>query len=131
MASTSKQTLQLARQLFRLTLVNGQLSAERVGGVLGYIEKSKPANTVALLKAYQRLVAAEVARNQAVIEHAGPVSEAVVQQIATSLGRRYGRTITATTRPNPSLLAGVRVRVGDDVYENSVAGQLSALSAAT
>jgi F-type H+-transporting ATPase subunit delta len=42
--------------------------------------------------------------------------------------RKYGRTVKATARPNKELLAGVRVQVGDDIYESSVAGQLAALA---
>ena len=44
--------------------------------------------------------------------------------------KKYQRPVTATAKPNPKLLAGLRVRVGDDIYESSVAGQLAALSAA-
>jgi F-type H+-transporting ATPase subunit delta len=128
--SGKKHSQQLARQLFKLSLVNGQLSAERVAGVLGYVEKTKPARELAVLRAYQRLVVVELARHLAVVEHAGPVSDATVQQIAALFSKKYGRAITATARPNPSLLAGLRVRIGDDVYENSVAGQLSSLAVA-
>ena len=35
-----------------------------------------------------------------------------------------------TARPNPALLAGLRVHIGDDIYESSVAGQLDALASA-
>lgn len=130
MASGKKQTQSLARQLFKLSFDNGALSAERVGGVLAYVEKTRPANTVAVLKAYQRLVAAEVARGQAVVEHAGTVSAATLANIAAAMTKKYGRPVTSVARPTPALLAGVRVRVGDDVYESSVAGQLAALAAA-
>ena len=37
--------------------------------------------------------------------------------------------VTAIAKPNPALLAGLRVHVGDDVYESSVSGQLAALAA--
>jgi F-type H+-transporting ATPase subunit delta len=46
------------------------------------------------------------------------------------MSKKYGRPVAASGRPNASLLAGLRVRVGDDVYESSVAGQLSALASA-
>ena len=49
--------------------------------------------------------------------------------IAAAMTRRYGRPVTATARPNPALLAGLRVHVGDDIYESSIAGQLAALAA--
>ena len=42
--------------------------------------------------------------------------------------KRYSRPVTASARPNPRLLTGLRVRVGSDVYESSVAGQLATLS---
>ena len=130
MASGNKQTQQLARQLFKLSFVNGELSAERVAGVLEYVEKHRPAHLVAVLKAFQRLVAAEVARRQAVIEHAGPISDALLASIETAMTQRYGRRVTSVPRRDDRLLAGLRVRVGDDVYESSVAGQLATLAAA-
>ena len=129
MASATKQVHQLARQFFKLSLVNGTLSPERVSGVLEYIEKHRPAHSVAVLKAYHRLVIAEVARGQAVVDHAGPIQDSVLANIAAAMSRKYSRPITGVARRNDALLAGLRVRVGDDVYESSVAGQLDALAA--
>lgn len=130
MASHAKIAQQLARQLFKMSMVDGAVSADRVGGVLAYVEKHGPANRVMVLKAYQRLIAAEVARGVAVVEHAGAINEAMLAAIAGSMSRKYGRKVAATARPNPELLAGIRVRVGDDIYESSVAGQLAALASA-
>ena len=127
--AANKKAQQLARQLFKLSLVDGRVSAERVTGVLGYIEKLQPAHPLAVLKAYHRFVATELAKSQAVVEHAGAVSDSVLQSIAASMTKKYGRAITASTLANPKLLAGLRVRVGDDVYESSVSGQLGALAA--
>ncbi len=129
MASGKKKPLQLARQFFRLSLEDGVLSADRVAGVLEYIEKHRPSGTMAVLKAYHRLVAAEFARGQAVVEHAGAVGEAALAAITLAMGRKYGRKISVVARRNDALLAGIRVRVGDDAYEASVAGQLSTLAA--
>ena len=130
MASGKKQIQLLARQFFKLSIVDGALSTDRVAGVLEYIEKHRPANALAVLKAYQRLIAAEFARGQAIVEHAGPVSAATLAAITTAMTKKYARTISATTQPNAALLAGFRVRVGDDTYESSVSGQLAALAAA-
>ena len=129
--AANKKVQQLARQLFKLRLVDGRVSADRVTGVLGYLEKIQPAHPLAVLKAYQRFVATELAKSQAVVEHAGAVSDSILQTIAASMTKKYGRAITASTRANPKLLAGLRVRVGDDVYEASVAGQLNVLAAST
>jgi F-type H+-transporting ATPase subunit delta len=130
MAAHARKAQQFARQLFKLSVVDGTVSAERVSGVLEYIEKHPPANPVMVLKAYARFVAAELARSEAVVEHAGAIQAAALAAIAAAMTKKYGRPVTATARPNPDLLAGLRVHVGDDVYESSVAGQLAALAAA-
>ncbi len=79
--AADKQTKLLAKQLFKLSVVNGVVSPEQVAGVLGWVEK---------------------------------------------LNTR--RPVAASAKPNPKLLAGLRVRVGSDVYESTVAGQLATLS---
>ena len=128
MASAKKQIQQLARQFFKLSLVDGTVSAERVAGVLAYIEQHQPAHAVAVLREYHHLVGVAVARSRAVVEHAGPIAAGTVEAIAAAMSRKYNRPVTAVGQRNDALLAGVRVRVGDDTYESSVAAQLAALS---
>jgi F-type H+-transporting ATPase subunit delta len=128
MANHAKVAQQFARRLFALSLVDGMVSAERVGGVLAYVEKHNPANPVMVLKAYQRLIATELAKSEAVVEHAGPLNDAMLGAIASAMSKRYSRAVTATAKPSAALLAGIRVHVGDDIYESSVAGQLDSLA---
>jgi F-type H+-transporting ATPase subunit delta len=123
-----KKTKALAKQLFKLSLVNGAVSPEQVTGVLGYIEKNVPRGQLALLQLYQRAIVAELAKSNAVVEHAGPISDTTLNSIAAAMTKKYSRPVAATAKPNPKLLAGVRVRVGSDVYESTVAGQLATLS---
>jgi F-type H+-transporting ATPase subunit delta len=126
--AADKQTKLLAKQLFKLSVVNGEVSADRVTGVLGWIEKHQPRHPLALLQQYHRLVSSEIAKSRAVVEHAGAVNDATLQSIAAAMTRKYNRNVTSVAKPNPALLAGLRVRVGSDVYESSVAGQLATLS---
>lgn len=126
--ASSKKTAVLARQLFKLSLDNDRLSEERVGGVLAWVEKHRPAHSLALLRAYRHLVDAELNRNRAVIEYAGEVAPSVFAAIAASMSRRFGRPIEAAPVARPDMIAGLRVQVGCDIFENSVAGQLAALN---
>lgn len=123
-----KKTKLLAKQLFKLSIVNGAVSPEQVAGVLGWIGKTQPRQSLALLKAYHHRIALELAKSRALVEHAGPVTDATLKLIEGAMTQKYKRTITAQAKPTPQLLAGLRVRVGSDVYESSVAGQLAALS---
>ncbi len=124
-----KKAQQLARQLLQLSLENGTISADRVAAVLAHVEKTKPAHSVEVLRTYQRLVARELARSVVRVEHAGAVAPGALDQISAALSRRYGRSITWVAQPNSQLIAGLRLRVGDDVFESSVSGQLSTLAA--
>ncbi len=126
--AASKQTKLLAKQLFKLSVVNGVVSPEQVTGVLGWIEKTQPSQSIALLKAYHHRIETELAKSRAVVEHAGPVTDATLKQIETAMAQKYSRPVTAVAKPTPSLLAGLRVRIGSDVYESSVSGQLANLS---
>jgi len=124
----SKQSQHLARQLFRLSIEDGRVSADRVAGVLAYLEKNPPRQPLVVLRLYHRLVGAEIARSQALVSHAGPVSADILRGIEAAFSRKYSRPISAVPRPDSSLIAGLRVRIGDDLYEASIAGQLASLS---
>jgi len=129
MASHAKVAQQFARQLFAMSVVDGVVSADRVEGVLQFVEKHKVANPVMVLKAYHRLVSIELAKSVALVEHSGDVSAATLAAIEAAMSKKYGRAVKAKAEPNPELLAGMRVHVGDDIYESSIAGQLAALAA--
>lgn len=126
--AADKQTKQLAKQLFKLSLVNGAVSPEQVAGVLGWVEKHSPRRPIALLKVYHHRIAIELAKSHAAIEHAGPVTDTTLKLIEGAMTQKYKRVITSSTKANPQLLAGLRVRIGSDVYESSVAAQLATLS---
>ena len=98
--------------------------------MLAYLEKNLPSNPVMVLKAYQRLISAEVAKSVALVEHAGAINDAMLASIAAAMTKKYGRPVTAQAKPSPALLAGIRIHVGDDIYECSVAGQLTSLASA-
>ena len=123
-----KKTKALAKQLFKLSVVNGAVSPEQVTGVLAYVEKVAPRNSLALLKLYQHAIVTELAKSHARVEHAGPLGASTLQLIAAAMTKKYSRPVTATAQANPKLLAGLRVRIGSDVYESTVSGQLATLS---
>jgi F-type H+-transporting ATPase subunit delta len=126
--AADKQLARTSRMLFRLSLADGRLAEERVLAVLEWFAKTRPPKALALLRAYHRLVAAEIARNRAVVEHAGELPPATLALLVADFSRRYGRPISAVPQENPALIGGVRVTIGDDVYERTIAGQLATLA---
>jgi F-type H+-transporting ATPase subunit delta len=127
----SKKSQQLARRLFRLSFADGQISAEWVAGVLAFLTRHPPRQPLAVLKYYRGLVAAQLAKNCALVEHAGAIDAGGLGTIESALTQKYQRPIKATAQSNPGLIAGLRIRIGDDVYESSIVSQLATLVPST
>ena len=125
-----KHVRQIARVLLNASIENGVVSPERVAGALDWFEKNKPAQGLAILREYHRLAVIEINKTNARVEHAGALGGDVLALIAASLTKRYNRSISATALENPSLIAGIRVSIGDDVYKSSIAGRLESLTVA-
>ncbi|WP_249217055.1 F0F1 ATP synthase subunit delta [Nocardioides palaemonis] len=76
------------------------------------------------LTEYQK-VAAEV-RNQGVatVRVARPLADADRERLAASLSRTYGREIHLNVVVDPAVIGGIRVEIGDDVIDGTVASRL-------
>lgn len=57
-----------------------------------------------------------------------PLDAGQEQALASALRARLGREITITTKEDPELIGGVRIRAGDLVIDGSVRGQLQQLA---
>jgi F-type H+-transporting ATPase subunit delta len=87
----------------------------------------KPRHYVDALKDYQRLLRLEIEKRHAVIESATRLNESLANQILANLRSRYGEDLTTEFRTNPELLGGLRIRIGDDVWDGSVKNRLQKL----
>lgn len=118
-----------AKRLVTLSLDGErQVSSERVHAVLQALQAKPPRQLKAMLKEYLNQLRRELRQTQAVVEYAGDLSKATLDSIAAEFTQITRRKVTAVAQPNPELIAGLRVRVGDDVYEDSLATRLAALS---
>jgi len=72
-----------------------------------------------------RLEAAGIA--EGVAETARPLDRAQLDALAQRLGARLGKKIQLTSKVLPELIGGVRVTVGSQRMDNSVAGRLAGL----
>ena len=124
---TTKQVRREAKHLFRLCRVNGSLDEGRVRQVLERVLASRRRGFLALANQFERLVRLERFRHTAEVESAAPLTPDLQASVRASLARLYGPEIDATFAENPSLIGGMRVRVGSDVYDGSVRAGLAAL----
>ena len=126
---TSRRTRRAARQLYRLCLVDGRLDAERVRQVAARVAASERRGGLEILTAFQRLVRLYRDRHTAVIESASSLTQDVRAEVESGLTRLYGTGLETRFAENPSLIGGMRITVGSDVYDSSVRAKLADLEA--
>jgi F-type H+-transporting ATPase subunit delta len=127
--TSNRRVKRAARQLFRLCLRDGTIDAERVRLVASRLAASSRRGALPVLTSFQRLVRLETGRHTAVVESATPLADSVRARIAEGLARTYGPELDTAFRDNPTLIAGVRIKVASDVYDGSVRARLNALEA--
>jgi F-type H+-transporting ATPase subunit delta len=80
-----------------------------------------------IAQAYQELVDVKQNRVHAGVTLATPADETLQRRIIERLGQVLGKEVRAHFRPDPRILGGVVVRVGDRVYDGSLKRRLSLL----
>ena len=118
-----------SRQLYRLCLVGSAADPARVQKVSAAIARDGRRRSLAILTEFQRLVRLDRERHRAAVESAAPLPPQLRDEVRTGLTRRYGPGIELSFVQNPSLLGGMRIRVGSAVYDGSVRAKLAALEA--
>ena len=123
----SKQARRDAKQLFNVCKVSGVLDEGRVRQTVTAVIAQKPRGFVGILSHFQRLVKLDIERRSAHVESAVATSEALQASVKSNLAQRYGQGLNVTFAVNPSLIGGLRVKVGSDVFDGSVKARLAEL----
>jgi F-type H+-transporting ATPase subunit delta len=124
---TTRQTLREAKRLFRLCMVDGTLDENRVRQVVQGVIDSGRSGSLKVLARFHRLIRLERAARSAKIESPSPLPGDVQASIESDLTRLYGRGLLTSYADNPTLLGGVRITVGSDVYDGSIQARLEEL----
>lgn len=126
----SKVAAANARRICRICQTQGRLDEFKLRDAVARIAAAKPRGYRGILVALRRLVRLETQRRHAVIESAVPLDEPTKMRIAANLGIKYGADLSFEYRTTPDLVAGLRIRVGSDVWDGSVKARLDRLARA-
>jgi len=108
--------------------VQGLLDAARVRTAVTQLIAKKPRGYQGILSHFHRLVKLDLARRSAQVESALPLAPALQASVGTNLSRLYGPGLETAFAHNPTLVGGMRIKVGSDVYDGSVQARLAALA---
>lgn len=126
----SKTAAAAARRLFGLCQTGERFDESKLNTVIVRLVETKPRDYKAVLAALHRLTRLELARREVTVESAVELDETTRQRVISGLINQYGPGLVANYKVTPALLGGLRIRVGDDVFDGSVQNRLDRLAAA-
>ena len=123
----NKEIRKLSREMLRASFTDGQLDPGRIASLVDSLIARRRRNYVDILKNYRRLLRLELDKRRARIETASDVESTISSELIANLKRKYGGDLTTEFVVNPQLLGGLRIRVGNDVWDGTVRNRLERL----
>lgn len=108
-------------------LVHGLLAGKTLPATIALVDQALTGThrTVSVaLDSYQQTAAAANGRTVATVTVAKPLSDADLDRITAALGREYDREIQANVVIDPAVIGGVKVEIGHEVIDGTVANRL-------
>ena len=123
----NKEIRRLSRELLRASFTDGQLDRGKIGSLVQSLIAKKPRHYIDILQNYKRLLRLELDKRHAIIESATELTPQASSKVASRLEQKYGDDLTTEFVVDPTLLGGMRVRVGSDVWDGTVRNRLNLL----
>lgn len=126
----SKTAAAASRRIFRLCQTGGRLDEAKLSTAIHKIAEAKPRDYQGILLSLKRLIRLEMERRQVTIESAAELDGASRERVTSGLIAKYGNDLSFRYKVTPELLGGLKVRVGNDVWDGSVKGRIDRLAQA-
>ncbi len=117
-----------ARRIFRLCQSGGRLDEAKLSAAIRQFAQDQPRGFRGVLQALKRLIRIEAERRRVIVESAEELDQASRDRIVSGIAVKYGVGLSFEFRTNPALLGGLKIRVGDDVFDGTVQGRLDRLA---
>ncbi|HSH08797.1 MAG TPA: F0F1 ATP synthase subunit delta [Oceanipulchritudo sp.] len=123
------QDLKLAKRLALLVVEAGQAGVAELKPALEMILAGRSAkDRKTFLKAFHKAAVREIHKDTLTIESAQALLPETVGQLVEHFSQDRLRPVHVVEKTNPELIAGMRVRMGDTVYDASLANNLQSLA---
>jgi F-type H+-transporting ATPase subunit delta len=109
------------------TLLAKKASAQTVAIVDHLVQQPRGRRIAALLREAASIVADESGLAVATVTSAAPIDAKQLDRIAAALSKANGRDLRINHVIDPSIVGGIRVQIGDEVIDGSVATKLNDL----
>jgi F-type H+-transporting ATPase subunit delta len=123
----TKEIRRLSREMLRASFTDGQLDRGKIASLVQSLITKRPRHFLEILQNYKRLLRLEIEKRHARIESATQLAPQAATNIVERLKKKYGSDLTTEFVVDPTLLGGVRVRVGSDVWDGTLRNRLERL----
>ena len=126
--SKDTKALKIAKGLLLLSLNSeGKADQERVKEIISELRKEGVSKSIPILQHYLTLMKRKINSYQGVLETSSNENSALSKIFSEKLRQAMGNKIDLVQSKNESLIAGFKLRIGDDVYEDSLSSRISRL----
>lgn len=121
-----KQIKKLVRKMIDESVKDGVLQEKKVLTFIREIRKLHLAKALYLLNEYKKALELEISRHTLVIESTMKLSKEQLNNIEGEL-KNMGKIVKTENRINPDLIAGVRIKLADFIFDDSIKSRINQL----
>lgn len=126
--SKDSKALKIAKGLILLSLNDdGKADQQRVEEVISELRKEGVSKSLPILQHYLTLMKRKINSYQGVLETSTNENSTLSNILSEKLLTAMGNKIDLVQEKNEPLIAGFKLRIGDDVYEDSLSSRISRL----
>lgn len=115
--------------LFKLSFNHSKMICEkRVQEILRVTKEKLPIHHKLILKEYLAYLREELNKNTIIVEYADSIEHTLTQKIKVKMNSYYNKKMFLIKKRNPSLLAGICIKVGDDMWDLSIDSNIQKIS---
>ena len=118
----------IAKRLVEISLnEEGRVDPEKINIILAELRNKPMSHSLPVLRNFLSLIKTKINSYEGYLEKPGPSSDSSSILISENISQAHGKRIDFVIEENNSLIAGFRLRIGDDVYEDSIASRIARL----
>ena len=121
--------IDLVKSAVKHSINHGKINPTKVRQITKSFTKLPRLDALNCLKDYLLQLGQEVKKHTLTIETATPLSSSQVQTIKRTMAKNYSIDQVKVIK-NRSLLGGIKVRIGDDLYEDTLQSRIAQLKGA-
>lgn len=121
-------SLSIAKRLVEISLnEEGRVDPDKINFILAELRNKPMSFSLPVLRNFLSLIKTKINSYEGYLEKTDPSSDSSSNLISENISQAHGKRIDFVIEENNSLIAGFRLRIGDDVYEDSIASRIARL----